>query len=86
MILQLTLEPHGLNWADPLIHRFFSIVNTAVQHDPRLAGSLDAEPWRQRNWVYRVTGYMEGRLEIILRFSAVQRVGTSNPALFKGQL
>ena len=38
----------GLNFVGPLIHGFFSIVNTTVLHDPWLLESADAEPQIQR--------------------------------------
>ena len=34
----------GLSCRGPLIHGFFSIVNTTVLHDPCLVESADAEP------------------------------------------
>ena len=30
----------------PLVHRFYSIVNTTVPHNPQLLESVDAEPQR----------------------------------------
>ena len=33
----------------PLTHRFFSVVNTILLHDPRLVESMDVELWIQRN-------------------------------------
>ena len=38
--LQLTLEQHGFECAGPLIHGFFSIINTIGLHDPWLVESI----------------------------------------------
>ena len=42
----------GLNYMDPLIQSFFSIVNTTVLFEPPLVESVDVEIQTQRNHVY----------------------------------
>lgn len=48
IIFQNTVDPltnMDLNYAGPLIERFFSIINATVLHDPQLVELLGTEPW-----------------------------------------
>ena len=47
------LNNMGLKCKGPLIHGFFSIVNTTLLHDPWLVEFLDVEPQIWRDLVYR---------------------------------
>ena len=66
-----------LNCAGPLIHGFFSVVNTTVYvvqlHYLQLVKCVDMEPRMQR------TVNTEGRLQVIHRFPPVLRVGVPSP-------
>ena len=63
----------GLNYTDPLILVFSSIVNTTVPQDPQLVESMDMEPWIWRT-VNRTSGYtpnytlFKGQLSVISFF------------------
>ena len=69
------LNTISLNCMSPLIHGFFSIVNTTVLQDPRLVSSVNAEP-RMRMADYKL--YMD--------FQACRGWAPLTPMLFKGQL
>ena len=47
------LSNMGLKCTSPLIHRFFSVVNTTVVHDPWVVESVNVELWIGRNRGYR---------------------------------
>lgn len=78
MIWGWPLKSVGLNCANPLIHGFFSIVNTTVLHDPQLLN-----PWM---WNHEYTeGPHTQRADCKLQADFWQRGGSMplTPALFK---
>ena len=64
-----------LNCRDLVIHRFFSIVNTTVLHDPWLVESEDVEPEELWVWMANYRVHYSGFL---------QRVGALNPCIVQG--
>ena len=71
----------GLNHAGPLLHGFFSVVNPAVLHDPRLVESarcrtLDVEEPRIRRAIDKL--YVD--------FPLPGGSAPLTPVLYKGQL
>ena len=69
------LNNTGLNSTSPVIHGFFSIVNTAVLHNPRLVESMEAGLQTRT-----------ANCKVILRFSTVRRVSTPNPRVVQGSI
>ena len=61
-------------------HARHRMILTTVLHDGQLPEC------EMHNCRYRRTMYMEGRLQVILRFSTLQMVGGPGPQLFKSQL
>ena len=68
----------GLNCVGSLTRGFFPIVNTIVLHDLWVVKPTDADHR------YRGTTNMEGRLQVIGRFSTVWRDDIPNPLVVQG--
>lgn len=65
------LNKRDLNWVGLFTHEVFLVVDITMLHYPWLVEAVDAEPWVQRNHLYRVLQLLRGWL---INYTPARRV------------